>query len=307
MRAGTLDIMDRVSHAQMLAMQKTNPEIVPIFNPTTQAVTVQPRFDKAPFTDIRVRKAMQFALDLPAIARDHYHSTVEPYPSTMISRHLSKVMPGWGFPYQDWPQELKDEYAYNPDEAKRLFAEAGFPQGFKTNIIVDTASDMVLFEIIKQAFSEIGIEMEVRPMESNDCTAFVEARKHDQLVFRQYGPLGHCYAPFQAFTRLKTGANDIEVSDPVFDSYYYKAMAAPSEEELKQVMKDMNERVARQHYVVSLLQPREYALCQPWVKGYNGQIHAIWMGVGGPSRLSFYGARFFIDHDLKKAITNKIK
>jgi peptide/nickel transport system substrate-binding protein len=307
MRAGTLDIMDRVSHAQMLAMQKTNPEIVPIFNPTTQAVTVQPRFDKAPFTDIRVRKAMQFALDLPAIARDHYHSTVEPYPSTMISRHLSKVMPGWGFPYQDWPQELKDEYAYNPDEAKRLLAEAGFPQGFKTNIIVDTASDMVLFEIIKQAFSEIGIEMEVRPMESNDCTAFVEARKHDQLVFRQYGPLGHCYAPFQAFTRLKTGANDIEVSDPVFDSYYYKAMAAPSEEELKQVMKDMNERVARQHYVVSLLQPREYALCQPWVKGYNGQIHAIWMGVGGPSRLSFYGARFFIDHDLKKAITNKIK
>jgi hypothetical protein len=31
------------------------------------------------------------------------------------------------------------------------------------------------------------------------------------------------------------------------------------------------------------------------------------MGVGGPSRLSFYGARFFIDHDLKKAIKNKIK
>jgi len=211
-------------------------------------------------------------------------------------------MPGWGFPYQEWPQDLKDEYAYNPPAARQLLADAGFPNGIKTNIVVDTASDMDLFQIIKFCFAQIGIEMEVRPMESNACTAFVGAHKHDQLVYRQYGPLGHCYAPFQAFSRLQTGANDLMVSDPVFDSFYNKAMYATTEEELKKHMKDMNERVARQHFAISLLQPREYALCQPWLKGYHGQIHSIWMGVGGPSRLNFYGARFWIDHKLKKSL-----
>ena len=112
-----------------------------------------------------------------------------------MSAHLTKVMKGWGIPYEEWPQDLKDEYAYNPEAARQLLADAGFPKGFKTNIIVDIASDMKLFEIIKNSFADIGIEMEVRPMESNACTAFVEARKHDQLVFRQYGPLGHSYVP----------------------------------------------------------------------------------------------------------------
>jgi hypothetical protein len=44
-----------------------------------------------------------------------------------------------------------------------------------------------------------------------------------------------------------------------------------------------------------------YTLYQPWLKGFNSQCHSITMGVmGGPSRLSFYGGRFWIDSDLKK-------
>ena len=302
MRAGKIDVMDRVSYEQAEGMRKTNPEIQVILNPTTQAITVQPRNDKVPFNDIRVRKAMQMALNLSAIARDHYHGTISPYPSSVLSCHLSKIMIGWGFPYEEWPQDLKDEYAYNPETARQLLADAGFKKGFQTNIVVDAASDMKLFEIIKSSFSNIGIEMEVRMMESNACTAFVEARKHDQLVFRQYGPLGHCYAPFQAITRFQSGAsnNIVMVNDPIYDAYYPKAQQVTNEDEFKKIMKDMCERVARQHYAISLLRPLEYALCQPWLKGYHGQIHSVWMGIGGPSRLSFYGARFWIDHNLKK-------
>jgi peptide/nickel transport system substrate-binding protein len=293
-RAGKIDIMDRVSNEQAEEIRKTNPEIQVICNPTTQAVTVQPRNDKAPFNDIRVRKAMQMALDLISIAREHYPGTISPNPSSVLSSHLSKVMKGWGFPYEEWPQDLKDEYAYNPDAARQLLTDANFPKGFKTNIIVDTGSDMKLFEIIKNSFANIGIEMEVCLMETNACTAFVEARKYDQLVFRQYGPLGHCYAPFQAITRFRSGAsnNIVMVNDPVYDAFYPKALAAASEDEFKKIMKAMCEHVARQHYAISLLQPLEYALCQPWLKGYHGQIHSVWMGVGGPSRLSFYGSRF---------------
>ena len=110
MRAGKIDIMTGVSALEAQAMRKTNPEILQIRNAGTQALTLQTRNDKAPFNDIRVRKAMQMAIDLPTIAKDYYHGLVDPYPSTVTSRSLK----GWGFPYEEWPQDLKDEYAYNP-------------------------------------------------------------------------------------------------------------------------------------------------------------------------------------------------
>ena len=301
MQAGKIDVIDVVSLNQAQSIQKTNPEILQIPVPRAQALTIQPRNDVKPFNDIRVRKAMQMAIDLPTIAKDYYHGLVEPYPSTVTSRYMK----GWGFPYEEWPQELKDEYAYNPVAAKKLLSDTGYPNGFKTNVVADTAGDMELLQIVKSYFAGVGIDMEIRPMKTPDWVNFVEIEsKHDQLVYRPYGPFGHTYAPIQTITRFHTNRlpNFQKVSDPVIDAFYPKAIAAASEDDLKQIVRDMNERVARQHFAISLLQPMEYSLCQPWLKGYNGQIHSIWMGVGGPSRLSLYGARFWIDQKLKKRL-----
>jgi peptide/nickel transport system substrate-binding protein len=302
MRQGKIDVMNQISFKGAQAIAKTNPEIIQIATPGSPTVSIQPRNDKPPYNDIRVRMALQMAIDLPAIAKKHYNGSVEPYPSTLTA---TKYMKGWGFPYEDWPQELKDEYAYNPARAKQLLTEAGYPNGFKTNVIADTDGDMELLQIVKSYFADIGIDMEVRVMKTPDWVNYVEIeKKHDQLIYRPYGPLGHTYAPLRAITRFQTGysANHMMVADPVFDSFYPKALAATNEDELKKVLRDANERVARQHYAVSLLLPLQYSLCQPWLKGFNAQVHSIWMGSGGPSMLSFYSARFWIDRTLKKSM-----
>jgi ABC-type transport system substrate-binding protein len=301
MRAGKIDIMDRVFQKQAKSIQKTNPEILQIFIPRTPTVTIQPRNDRAPFTDIRVRMAMQMAIDLPSIAKNHYEGSVDPYPSTLTA---TKYMKGWGFPYEEWPQELKNEYAYNPALARKLLAEAGYPRGFETNVIADTDGDMELLHIVQAYFADIGIKMKIRTMDPASYTDYVENQhKHDQLVYRPYGPLGQTYAPLRVITRLQTGytTNYAMVADPDFDAFYGKAAATKTEGELKQVLKEANEYVARKHFVVSLLQPMEYSLCQPWIKGYHAQIYSLWMGVGGASMLSFYTARFWMDKTLKKA------
>ena len=300
MRSGKIDIMTGISSKQAQALRKTNPEILQIPIPGSSAISLQPRNDKPPYNDIRVRKAMQMALDLPEIAKSYYGGSIDPYPSTITA---SKFMKGWGFPYEEWPPDLKDEYAYNPTAARKLLADAGYPDGFKTNVVADIDGDMHLLQIVKSYFADIEIDMEIRLMKTQDWVNFVAIEhKHDQLVYRPYGPLGHTYAPLRAITRFQTGysANFQMVSDPVFDAFYPKAIAATEEDELKKILRDANERVARQHYAISLLQPVQYSLCQPWLKGYNAQIHSVWMGAGGPSMLGFYGARFWIDRNLKK-------
>jgi ABC-type transport system substrate-binding protein len=211
-------------------------------------------------------------------------------------------MQGWGFPYQEWPQDLKDEYAYNPVAAKKLLADAGFPDGFRTNIIANAAEPADLLKKVKSYFAAVGIDMEIRLMDNAAWAACKANRTYDQIVENiSGGTLGMVNEPLHHLLRFKTGfkVNFPLVSDPVFDAFYPEAMAATSDDQLKKVIRDANEYVARQHYSVSLVQPYLFGFTQPWLKGYTGQFGAQ---VNHNQLLSFYLARFWIDRNLKKRI-----
>jgi len=300
MRTGKIDIIDCASPLQAEEMRKTNPEIIQILTPLPPTVSLDPRIDVKPFNDIRVRQAMQKAIDLPAIAKTYYHGLVEPYPDTLSSRYMK----GWGFPYEEWPQALKDEYSYDPIAAKRLLGKSGYPNGFKTNLVADTAGDMNLLKIIQSYLSQIAIEMEIRPMETNDWNNFVMNRKHDQMVHHPAGHLGHTSSPLRDLYRFRTGSPDNYgmVSDPVFDALYEKARNSTALDGVLGIFKEANEYVARQHVAISVLQPMAYSLCQPWIKGFNAQFGSTWGAAAGPGMLSFYLGRFWIDQDLKKSL-----
>ena len=187
----------------------------------------------------------------------------------------------------------------------KLLAEAGYPNGFKTNIVADAAADIDLLRIIKSYFTQVGIDMEIRPMEAAAWVAFVDVgHKHDQLAHRTAGPLGHCSSPLHDLTRFRKGAhgNWAMVDDPGFNVFLSKVLANTDLDDMKKIMKDANEYVARQHFTISLLQPRAYSLCQPWLKGFNAQFGAAWSHAGGPAMLSFYLGRFWIDQKLKKSM-----
>jgi peptide/nickel transport system substrate-binding protein len=151
MRAGRLDVIEGLSLPQVQSIQKTNPELVRFSRPRVACDTLDPRNDTPPFNDIRVRKALQLAIDLPALARNYYGGTIEPYPQTLTTGEMK----GWGFPYAEWPQELKDEYAYNPELAKKLLADAGYPDGFKTNIVAEGSENLTLLQMIKSYFNAV--------------------------------------------------------------------------------------------------------------------------------------------------------
>ena len=296
MRAGQIDLLVPVSLQDAQAMRRTNPEIVQIPLPFSVTVSVDPRVDKAPFTDIRVRKAMQMAIDLPAIAKDYYHGLVEPYPAVFSSRDVK----GLGFPYDEWPQDLKDEYAYNPIAAKQLLADAGYPNGFKTNVVADTAGDMALLKIVQSYLAQIGIDMEIRPMDPAAWNDFVIlGHKHDQMSQRQMRPQGYTFEPIRMMHGLQAGHSTHQmINDPMCDTFYPRALAARNVDEAKQIYREANEYLTRQHFSISLLQPKSFALCQPWFKGYNGQFGSVTLA----AVLSFDLGRYWIDQKLKTSL-----
>ena len=295
MRAGKIDEISGVSTTLAQNMQVTNPSIQQISIPGP-AGTIDPRNDVAPFTDIRVREAMQMAVNVPEIAQSYYGGTADPYPVSLTSRYMT----GWGDPYPDWPADLQAQYAYNPTQAKQLLAQAGFPNGFNTDIVADNSGDINELLIVQSEFAAVGINMSIRLMDPASWTSYVNAHLDDQITMRSSPSLGFSFEPLIQLKHFMTGfSNTAMVSGTGFDAFYPEALAATNVGQIQQVLQQANLYVAEQHFVVALCQTTVVSLYQPWLKGYDGQDHSLYGGSNGPLLLCFYGARFWIDQSQK--------
>jgi peptide/nickel transport system substrate-binding protein len=303
-RSGKIEAIDQVSIQDALSMQKTNSKIVQTQIPPTANNVLSPRNDVKPFTDIRVRIAMQKAIDLPTIVSSYFLGYADATPASLASNHMI----GWGYPYNMWTQTIKDQYTYDPVAAKKLLADAGYPSGFNTNIVAAQSSDMDLLQIVKSYLAAVGINMEIRPMDQTSWTNFVFANhKQDQMSTRGGGELGQVSEPLRqigSFLSTQVAGNYPMVSDPVYDGFYNKGISANSVEQAQQAFKDACEYTAGQHYEICLPAANTFGLYQPWLKGYYGQFDSVSGGTVGAHLLGFYCARFWIDQNLKKSLGN---
>ena len=243
---------------------------------------------------------MQLAVDLPTIAKTYYSGFADPNP-VGITAHIQA---GYAWPYAQWPQSLKDQYAYNPTAAKQLLAAAGYPNGFKTDFVVPNNADLGLFQIVQSYFAAVGINMSINAMDPIAFTAFVvTGRKQDALAARSNGSLGTSSPPLMHITRLliTNSADYMRIDDPVYSGLYAQAVAATSLTDVQKIFQQMDQEVVTQHLSYACRRRYSIDVAQPWLKGFSGQNYAITTGAGGPQLLGFYGARFWIDQNIKKS------
>ncbi len=120
---------------------------------TTAYAWIGLNVDHEPFGDIRVRRAVQKAVDVRAIQEGAYFGAA-PLATGIISPGL--------IGYRDVEPPLPDL-----EGARALLAEAGLPDGFATSLIVENIPDRVNAAQIAQAnLAEIGIAVDVIPMDS---------------------------------------------------------------------------------------------------------------------------------------------
>ncbi|MEX2356401.1 MAG: ABC transporter substrate-binding protein [Thermaerobacterales bacterium] len=108
-----------------------------------------------PFDDVRVRQAIAHAIDKEAIVDTFLHGFAEVADSPL--------------PKGVWPYKSQEQFEYNPDKARELLAEAGYPDGFKVPMWVPVGtyvSAQEISEAIAEMTRQVGIEFELEVMES---------------------------------------------------------------------------------------------------------------------------------------------
>ncbi|PDO10998.1 MAG: hypothetical protein BLM47_04010 [Candidatus Reconcilbacillus cellulovorans] len=106
----------------------------------------------SPFADVRVRKAMGHAIDKNAIIKSLFGEWVIPTNQ-------------WGLP-TSWSYNPDVQGTpYDPDKAKQLLAEAGYPNGFQTTLI-GTQGQEQFMAAIQQYLQKVGINAKVDIVDS---------------------------------------------------------------------------------------------------------------------------------------------
>jgi peptide/nickel transport system substrate-binding protein len=128
-------------------------------SPSAGGNTVQMNLQRAPFSDPRVRRAVNLAIsrsdaDL-ALGQGYVGAILPPGSQFALPLDLVAQLPGYGDPVS------------NRAEARRLLAEAGFPDGFATTIRTRANPFFqTLAEFVTGQLSQVGIAAKVVPVEA---------------------------------------------------------------------------------------------------------------------------------------------
>jgi peptide/nickel transport system substrate-binding protein len=148
---GQLDVLGDAPPTDVAKALSKDKNISVVTSPTTTIDQFTFNMDKKPTSDVRVRRAIAMAFD--------------------YNKAIAQAYRGWAkrvfapIPANIWPSTPKSwagSYKYDPAEAKKLLAQAGYPHGFTLNLSgMDIAQWKPLILQLQSDLSKVGIKLNV--------------------------------------------------------------------------------------------------------------------------------------------------
>jgi peptide/nickel transport system substrate-binding protein len=167
---GQLDLIVGVP-ADFVAQLETNPKVALLKQTGVHVWYLGINNQKKPFDDRRVRQALNYAVNKEAIVKDVLKGTGTP------SR--GPVMPNtWG------AEPALRAYPYDPAKARKLLAEAGYPNGFSTTLWVpESGSGMqapvAMSTVIQSNLKAVGVNVTMQTMEWGAYLAKLRSKEQE--------------------------------------------------------------------------------------------------------------------------------
>lgn len=295
-RTGKIDVltsMAAVNYEDKELLLKQNPDIL-VHEYGGGGDVLWGRVDKEelPFRHLKVRQAMNLAIDQPTILEDYYdgHGDLKnfPWPYNSTFAPMSNKL-------EDMPEDVQMLFSYNPEKAKQLLDEAGYPEGFKTSVNCETG-DVDLMSIVREYLLDVGIDMEINPLEPGVYMSVNRSRDFEEIF---YGSGGMSMFPWKMNSVRIEHFNDFAYwEDPYTREVYNYVSEWVAKDDVKWTakLKEWEPFILGQAIGTFLPSPYKYSVWWPWVKNFHGEAT---MGYGDD--LTWY-AYTWVDEDLKKSM-----
>jgi peptide/nickel transport system substrate-binding protein len=232
-------------------------------SPTLACAQFYLNWAKPPFDDIRVRQALNFAIDREAYSKAAYAGIAE--------------AAGMNLPRSHWAydEEVAKLYPYDPEKARKLLADAGHPGGLAIDMVGNSDQDSIQREeILIEQLRKVGITARFTNGTVADIAAgFFGPEKKGAAQLSAWSGRPD---PSQTYAALYTkdayynaGRADVV---PELVNAIAESRASEDIESRKQAFAKLQHALMQSAYVVPLVFPLQVAVMSSRVKGYRPNL-----------------------------------
>lgn len=233
--SGECDIIQEVPRADVPRIEK-NPNCTIKSSKGTNANYLEMNLTKPPFDNLKVRKAINHAFDRELLIE-------------MLYNGEGSVFAGPLFPYEEMFDSSLTPYEYDPELAKALLAEAGYPDGF--SVVLDTETSLKEpAEVIAGMLKEVGIDCTVRLWEWGVLKPLL-VNGERTLLLNTWGssildPVGYVDAKFLTDGR----GNYSKYSNPEVDKLIAEGSTTVDPSKRKEIYKKMQKIINDEYFYI---------------------------------------------------------
>jgi peptide/nickel transport system substrate-binding protein len=274
LRTGKIDfvgVSGLLSGELAIPLQRTNPDLKFFKYQALGWGKFYMRTDQPPFNDIRVRRALSLAIN-----RQAWLEALDFGEGCLVTGPIPCALPEWRLDPKDIePAKAKYLAGFDREEAKRLLAEAGYPNGFSTPLYHHPGYPTPWpsrYELAVDELSKIGIKVELKPQEYGDYISTTYLGKFDKLAMGPITPFlevdDYLYGVFYPDQPNNRG----HVNDPELNKMLIAQRREMDHEKRKRIVYDIQRYLADKAYYVYIPGGLAYQVHQPRLKGFVPKI-----------------------------------
>lgn len=235
--------------------------------PTLRDLYIAINTKRGPLADVRVRRALNHAIDVATL--------LDRVMAGRGARAAGAIPPG--VPGHD---SSLVPYAYDPELAKRLLAEAGYPEGFPLKLWRSQRTELArIAQSVQQSLGAVGIEVEIVQRDASSARAAVRKGEADLFLtdwYADYPDAENFTYPLFHSRNAGTGGNYAFLADSLVDSLTVRLRSTTDEGEKLRLARQVDARLHELAPWIFLWHPVDLWAVSPRVEGW--QIPAIFNG-----------------------------
>jgi len=276
-------VINRTDWVQLKdTLKSKRPSLRTLEFPGNVGYHVSMRADQKPFNDVRVRQAMSMAIDRPALIEALFEGV-----GVMNPPGVPAALKEWTVPVDQLGEGAK-HFTYNPAEAKRLLAAAGYPNGFPGTICFNTYGSTIVqdqSQLLLKYFKDVGIDAKLDVKEYGAYISTCFYGKFDSMAFGPQTPfldpdnyLYGYYFPGE----LK---NQSHINDPVVADMLIRQRRTFDLAKRRDLIHEIQRYLAKQAYYTTTVSQVYTAVWESALKNYGpnlgydygGRLAAAWL------------------------------
>jgi peptide/nickel transport system substrate-binding protein len=290
LRTGKLDFHHRVPASYWKDLRSTAPDLIGATPPGATGFIVVLNCSQPPFDNVDVRRALMVGTDLKAFADIQ---DCGPLPKQWFPVYTGD--PGVYTPIEELPEDTKILYDYNPELAKKMLADAGYPNGFK--MIYNVNSDPKFQDraaLAKNQWAKLGVEVEIKVADDVARSDMLSKKTYKDAICEDV-QVGN---PLNSLTRRGVSTdywNWALWKNEKYDAIMAKAVKELDPEAQNKLMKEASHILMREVPIIATDPLAEGHFWWPWLKNYYGESND-----GDNHKVVHILSYAWIDQDLKK-------